>query len=718
MPHTGLAATDATVLWVEVATLLSLAWLLGLVARRLGQPPIVGSLLAGLLAGPSVFGQVWPAGFQWFRPATQLHAGVLAAVADFSLLFLLIVLGAETDLRLIRRSGRAAASVILSSLVLPLAAGCAVAAVMPAEFLGGEHDRVSFILLMAAAMSVSSLPVIARIVTEMGITRRNIGQLSIAAATVNDAVGFVVLAVAIALVGTGGAGSLILAVGGLAALVVVLVTVGQRGVDALLRRSRSEGPDISAGVAVSVVFTLIIAAIAQALGVDAALGAFLAGIVLGRSRYLPRRALDAIEWASNAVFAPLYFATAGLSVNVALLGHGSTAWWFVIAFAVAVASKFAGVAAGARVGGVPAREATGLGIVLNGRGALQVILATAGLVAGVLSPSAFTVIILMSIASSVVVPPALRRALRGWSGTLEEQERLEHEAKMTSNVVVRGQRLLLPTRGTSNSIAAARILDLAWPSESEVTLLHLATTDRDEDGVNRVRQMLEGRTVRDEATNETDVIAAILAEANLGYGAIAVGAADRTAERRVLPRPVEQLLNLSPIPLLLVRRGSAVRTENGCPVIRPRQILVPITGNAASRAGQEVAQMISRNTGAELSLMHVVTRQPGTRSASPSRSADAVLVHARRDAAGQNLSVEPIAAAAASAGDEIVAEASKRRVDLVVLGTTVRRVEDEPFLGHTVEQLLDRLTDPTVVIVVLPDAQQAVADEHIDRRAG
>lgn len=720
MGHTGLAAHDATVLWTQVSVLLALAWLLGAAAKRLGQPPIVGSLVAGLVAGPSVFGQVWPAGFAWFHPTTSVPSSVLGAVAGFALLMLLIALGAETDLPLIRSLGRSAATVTAGSLLLPLATGAAIAFALPRTFLSGSGRSASFVMLVAAAMAVSSLPVIARITAEMGITRRNVGQLSVAAATVNDVVGFLALAFAVALVSNGGPTKLLVAGGGLVVLVLVLATAGQRGLDVALRETRRSGPDIASGIAVAGVFTFVVAAVAQALGVDAALGAFLAGIIIGRSRYVAMRVLEVIRWGADAVFAPLYFATAGLSVDVTKLASLSAAAWFGVLVLVAIASKFVGVYVGGRVAGQPNREAAALGFALNGRGALQVILATAGLTAGVLSPTMFTAIILLSLVSSIVVPPALRATLKGWQGTSDEQERLAHELEMTSNVVVRGQRLLLPTRGSVNSVAAARILDLAWPEESELTLLRVGATV-DESGVANVRATLTEREVREEEAEDNDVAAAVLAEANLGYGAIGVGAAEDPHGHRLLPEFIERLLNHTPIPLVVVRRGQEP-VEQGRPLIRPRRILVPVTGNAASRAGQEVAQLVSRNTGAEMTVLHVVTRPTtsgtGSRKARARVSATAVLEESRQQARGKQLDPEVVVRDAAFSGDEIGREADRTEADLIVVGTTVRRMGDQPFLGHTVEHLLEHVCGPTIVVVVLPDAQHAAADEHIDRAAG
>ncbi|HMC72334.1 MAG TPA: cation:proton antiporter, partial [Mycobacteriales bacterium] len=251
--------------------LLGLAHLLGTAARRLGQPPIVGSLLAGLIAGPSVFGQIWPDGFHWFLPGGDIHSGALNAIAGLSLLVLLISLGAETDIPLIRSLGRPAAWVIAGSIVIPGVAGVATAYALPDDLLGAHRHRLAFALLIAGAMSVSSLPVVARIITELNMTRRNVGQLTVAGATANDGYGFLLLAVVLALVGGGGSSNLITALVGLVVLSVVVATIGRRAVDALLRRMRRHGPNPSGAIAVALVTTLILAAVSQPLGLDAAL---------------------------------------------------------------------------------------------------------------------------------------------------------------------------------------------------------------------------------------------------------------------------------------------------------------------------------------------------------------------------------------------------------------------------------------------------------------
>ena len=701
--------------------LLGLARLLGMLVRRVGQPPIVGSLLAGLLAGPSVFGQIWPSGFGWFLPSGEVHTSALHAIAGLALLILLISLGAETDLPLIRSLGRPAAWVIAGSLLIPGAAGVATAYLLPPDLLGPHHGRLAFALLVAAAMTVSSLPVVARIITELDMTRRNVGQLMVATATANDGAGFLLLALVLAIAGGGGS-DLVTALVGLVALVVFIATLGRRLVDEALRRARTDGPNPVGALSVIVLATLALAAISQALGLDAALGAFIAGIVVGGSRFVQPRSMTAVQWMSDGVFAPLYFATAGLSVDVTKLGRASTLAAFAVVLAVALSTKFGATWLGAAAARLPGRERLALGIGLNGRGAMQVILGSAGLTAGLLSTAAYTIIILTSIVSSMLVPPLLRHTLHGWEGTEEEQRRLREERELESNVVVRGQRLLLPTRGSANSFAAARILDLAWPATSEVTMLSIgANGNAGSNGngnrkgktrnLDTVRQVLDNHALTEQHVDSDHALDAILAEANLGYGIVAVGANDRT-DGRLLSPLVEQLANHSPIPLLIVRRSRDDTSDDPArPALRPRHLVVPVTGNAQSRAGQEVAHQISRNTGADVTLVHVSTR-PDASAQDPGD----VLDHAERTSVEQSVETGTVLLQGQSAGAAILEHAANSDADVIVVGTIVRRVAGRPFLGHTVEHLLEHGTHATIVVVALPDAQQASGvEEHVDR---
>ncbi len=728
---------DALVLWTQLAVLLIAARMLGRVAQRLDQPPVVGSLLAGLLLGPSVFGQVWPAGFHWFLPADGDEPRLLFAIASVSLLILLIVLGAEADLPLIRSLGTAAAAVSAGSIVLPLAVGLAAGYLVPDALVGEGARRTSFAVLLAAGLSVSSLPVVARIVSELGMERRNFAQLGVAAATANDAYGFLALAVGAALAGEGsGLGRLVLPFAGLVGLVAVLAWIGQPAVDGMLRVVRKQGPNVAGSLAVSFTATFAVAAAAQALGIDAAFGAFLAGVVLGRSRFQQSQSMEVLEDTTTAVFAPLYFATAGLQVDLTTLGDAAVAWSFVALLVVSAVAKYAGSALGAVAARLTFREASALGIALNGRGAMQVIISSAALAFGVFDTAAFTVVVLVAIVTSVGVPPLLRATVKGWRGSEEEQERLEREERLEANVVVRGQRLLLPSRGSLNSFTAAQVLDCAWPESSELTVLSIGTEAGDEPDVSPILELPSGRPVRHQHVTEGHVLEEILEEANLGYGVMAVGAVEQPSHERLLPQVIEELLNYSPIPMLVVRRGR-VESGAGLPIPRHfRNILVPVAGSAASRAGQEVAHSISLQTGADVRLLHVLTR-PETRPqrgrllrarvAPPAGSAGsagsaaegavtAVLVDAQAVAEEHGVAAVTELRRGSFAGEEVAEAVRDSGADVVVVGATVRRVGGRPFLGHTVEHVLEHVFDATVVVVVLPEvAVTKTGEGHADR---
>lgn len=707
--HIALTSHSALVLWAQVAALLATARLLGALVRRMGQPDIVGSLLAGVLLGPSVLGWIWPAAESWLVPAGPHGQGqLLGAVTGFALLILLIVLGAETDLGLLRSLGRAAATVSAGTILIPGAA-CVAAAYLLAHQLApaGQH-RLAVALAVGGALSVSSLPVVARIVIELGMSRRNVGQLSIAAATLNDVYGFGLLVAITVLTAGGGLGHLVLPLAGIVGIGVLLLVVGQRVVDEFLRRVRAGGPNVPGALTVCVVFAFGLAAVAQSVEVDAALGAFVAGIVLGRSRFQHAPAMRSLEHFTAAVFAPLYFASAGLQIDLRTLGQVGPGLTALALLAAAVLTKYAGALAGAAAAGLPRREAAALGVALNGRGAMQVIIGSAALSLGVIGSRGFTVLLVISVLTSLSLSPLLRRLVHGWPGTSDEQQRLAREEQLAGNVIIRGQRLLLPTRGSANARAAALVMDQAWPPESELTYLEIVEAA---DGARRFElPELSDRPVRSIRIDGSDVVDAILAEANLGYGVIGLGAVEHPTPGNLLPPIVSELFNRSPLPLLLVRRARGVQ-----PTGRFDHLIVPVTGTAAARAAQEVANCLSGNAGSRVDLLHVQTR-PG--AAQP--ATEAVLSEARGVA--EEHGVRPAAVTrreSPSAGDEIVRVVRERGADAVVLGTRVRRVDGHPFLGHTTEHVLEHCRGTTVIVVVMPDVGGTVAESepYADRQA-
>jgi len=698
--------------WAQLFVLLVAARSLGALARRLGQPQVIGELAAGLLLGPSVLGRVAPVLSAWLFPPDPVQRSLVGAVAWLGVLLLLLVTGFETDLTLVRRLGRTTARVAIGSLVVPLFVGLGLGLLMPEHFVGANAERSVFALFMGTALGISALPVLAAVISQLGLMRRSIAQVMIAAAMVNDLAGWLLLGIAARLAQSGEVGTwqLAISVGGVALFGLFAFTLGQRCVDWLLRGVRARGSGPRGAFTVALAAALAAGCTTQALGLEAVLGAFVAGIVLGRSKFQHDETFAMLDRLTGAFLAPIFFSTAGLRVDLGLLAEPEIALWGVWVLLAASISKFGGAYLGGWFAGLPARERVALGAGLNARGAVEIVIATVGLSVGVLSGSSYAVIVLMAMATSIAAPPILRLALRGWRGTEEEQLRLERERMLSDNVLVRATRILLPSHGGPNSLLAARIVDLAWPREVEVTLLS-AGADVPPEDLARVRGALAERPVVHEHVANRTTLGAILDHAGLGYGVMAVGATDVRVAGRLVSPVIDELLGVSPLPVVMVRRGAR---ENLDAPPDYRRILVPATGTAPGRAAQEMAYQIASRTGAHVLIAHVVTHAPerrgiaypawgeGTQIDERADVALQVLEEARDFAARMGVHAETVIRAGVAPSEEILALARERQVDLLVVAANLRQLSGRPFLGHGAEDLLARCEATTVIVTAPP----------------
>ena len=702
------------VFWTQLLVLVAVARICGSLMRRINLPSVIGQLAAGVILGPSIFGRVWEDGFEWFLPEDEISSGALFAVSWLGVALLLVTAGFETDLGLIRRLGRAAALVTGFSLVVPLLGGLAVGFLLPDSFVGAESDRTVFALFVAAALSVSALAVIAKILSELGLMRRDFGQITVAAGMANDVVGWVMLAVFTGFASSGSVsvGAVLETVLGLALFLAIAMTLGQRVVDRALRWVRRDGTNIAGAMSV-VVFTMLIYGVAtQALGIEAVLGAFVAGVVLHRSRFQQPEVLHHVESLTTSFLAPIFFATAGLRVDLGLLGQDDALAWAGVVLAVAIVAKFAGAYIGARLAGQSKRAAVALGAGLNARGALEIVIASVGLSLGVFNETAYTVIVIVPLVTSVFAAISLRITVRDWLGSEDEQERLEREEALSRNLVVKSSRILLPSQGEPASIAAAQLVQFAWPKEAPATIVSVSPDGRWPD-VSVVEAVLDEREVDHRQVRGDDIAGEILAESLLGCGVIAVGVAARHEGQLYSPMVDELLLNAT-LPLVIVRRARGL--DRPLPAAFSR-VIVPVTGTRSSRSAQEVAFSISAQLGTEVVLTHVFHRTSPLprifgrrgREEDPSMAvADQLITGATTLAADSGLTPRTLIRESASAGTALVDAARSETADLVVLGAQLRNVDGRPFLGHRVETVLEQ-SDATVVVVAHPRASRREA---------
>ena len=398
---------------LQLVVLLLTARGLGEGMRVLDVPPVVGELLAGVLLGPSVLGVLFPALQQALFPVNQTQSDVLGAEAWIGVLFLMIVTGLETDLNLILRKGKTALIVSLGGIIVPFLSGFGLGMILPEDFLMNPSQRLIFSLFMATAMSISAVPVIAKVLMDLQLIRRDIGQLILAAGMTDDTIGWILLAVVSGLVtqGTFNALGMLRAILSALLFITFALTVGQVLVNQIFRWVDDHISGPSASLSTLIVLALGAAAITHALGIEAVLGAFVTGILVTQSRHFHRGAGHALEIITVSFLAPIFFASAGLKVNLAQLLHPRIFLVGLGVLTIACGGKFIGAYLGARLGALSHWEGLAMGSGMNARGAMEIIVATIGLSLGVLNPPMYSIIVMVAIVTSLMAPPLLRWTL-------------------------------------------------------------------------------------------------------------------------------------------------------------------------------------------------------------------------------------------------------------------------------------------------------------------
>uniref|UniRef100_UPI0034DF237C cation:proton antiporter n=1 Tax=Streptomyces flavofungini TaxID=68200 RepID=UPI0034DF237C len=421
-PVPPIAAHSLLVFLLQVGVLLLFALLLGRLAARCGLPAIVGELGAGVLLGPTLFARLAPDAAGWLLPADPAQTHLLDAVGQLAVLLLVGLTGIEMDLRMIRRRGATALRVSTAGLLVPLALGIGLGFPL-ARLLGiGAADRRMFVLFLGVAMCVSAIPVIAKTLMDMNLIHRDVGQLTLAAGMVDDTVGWLLLSVVSAMtVGGLTAGALGHAVGALLLVIVVAVLLGRPLVRHALRLC--EGSD-QRTVSTAAALIVLAAAGTQALGLEAVFGAYLCGMLIGSSGAFDRVRTASLRLVVLAVLAPVFFAPAGLRIDLRALAEPAVLAAALIVLATAVLGKFAGAYIGARLSRLSRWEALALGAGMNARGVIEVIVAMVGLRLGILDTRTYTIVVLVAVVTSVMAPPLLKAAMRRIDSTREEELRL------------------------------------------------------------------------------------------------------------------------------------------------------------------------------------------------------------------------------------------------------------------------------------------------------
>ncbi|HEY2037062.1 MAG TPA: cation:proton antiporter, partial [Steroidobacteraceae bacterium] len=321
--HPSELGASAAIFLSQIVVLLLVGRLLGELLSRWGQPPIMGQLLAGIVLGPSVFGHIFPGGEAILFPHAAPQRAMLDGVAQLGVLLLLLLTGMETDLSVMRHSGRAAINVSLAGIALPFAVGIVAIELLPAQMLVKPDQRLLLALFIGTALAVSSVKIVAALVRELGFVRRTVGQIILAAAIIDDAIGWIIISVLLGLAqhGSVDVGGVLRSVLGTLAFLAFSITVGRRLVFHVIRWTNDNFVSELPVITVILVIMGAMALVTNVIGVQTVLGAFVAGILIGESPILTRHIEEQLRGLIVALFMPVFFGLAGLTTNVGSLAR-------------------------------------------------------------------------------------------------------------------------------------------------------------------------------------------------------------------------------------------------------------------------------------------------------------------------------------------------------------------------------------------------------------
>ena len=697
-----LTSVDLLRFLLEFILLLVSARGLGEVARRLSQPQVIGELLGGVVLGPSLLGALAPGLFAAVFPAQGAQPLILQLLAQFGVILLLLLSGIEVDVDLVRRKVKPALLVAVGGLVVPFLCGYGLAALLPAILVGHIQDRSVFALFMATAMSISAIPVIVKILLDMDLMRRDVGQLTLAAGVINDAAGWFLLAM-VAGIATARAlplGSVALSVFGTLAFAAFCFTVGYRLIRILVNWVDDHFGGGSATLTVVLVVGLGGAAVTQALHVEAFLGAFLVGVQLSRIPRVARTARHQLEAVTLGVFAPVFFAAAGLKVDLPALASPTLVGVLFAVIGVACVGKFVGTYLGARVAGVSPWLSAALGSGMNARGAVEIIVATVGLQLGVLTVPMYSIIVAMAVVTSVLAPSLLRFTLRRAPADPQEQERLEREGRESRSFLHGLRRMLVPVRdGRYAMVAGEVVAHLAGARVVEAVALHIRalresggapTATPPAETAGDVKVQWQHRV----ASGADGIARGILAEAARGYDLLVLGAATGRPGSGLFGAVADAVVRDTPC-ATLVLRAPRWRQDG----VRLRRILLPTAGTRGDLRVAEFALALALGTSAEVLTLHVVdalalTEPLDSRALAAMRAADEhgwqATAAVRRLGEGLGVTVrrEVRVRSGSAVGDDIVKSSAADGCDLILMHAERRAASQELYCGRTVEQVL------------------------------
>lgn len=409
-----LAHADVVQLLMQLGIMLIAGRMLAEVARKFGQPAVIGEIIAGVLLGPTILGMLEPTWFESLFPTPSGAGIVLSGIVQVSVVMLLFIAGLEVDLHIVWQQGKQAIATSFMGLIIPFAFGFVFPYFFP-EFFGiaSHQDRIVFALFMGTAMAISALPVIVRILMDLNMFKSRMGMLVVASAMVDDVIGWMIFSVILGMIGRGSSMPLWNTILLTAGFTAFMLTIGRGMLNRVLPWVNKKMAWPGGVLSLSLALCFLAAAFTEYIGIHAIFGAFIMGVALGDSEHFSERAKEIVHQFINNIFAPLFFVSIGLRVN--FITNFDLVLTLIILF-IAFAGKIAGAGLGTRLGGFSWKESLAAGFGLNARGAMEIILGLIALENGLINERVFVSLVIMALVTSMTSGPLMKWSLsRNWT---------------------------------------------------------------------------------------------------------------------------------------------------------------------------------------------------------------------------------------------------------------------------------------------------------------
>lgn len=452
------------ILLLQIITIIFFARTFGFIFNKLGQPSVIGEIIAGVFLGPSVVG-MWFPGFSAFLFPPQ-SLGNLQFLSQVGLVLFMFVIGMELDLKVIKTKANDAIIISHASIIVPFGLGMLLAYYLYEQFAPTGINFISFSLFMGIAMSITAFPVLARIIHERNLTKTKLGALALTCAAIDDITAWCILATVIAIVKAGSVAASFFTI----FLAIVFVFVMLKVVQPFLKKMGeiySNKEVLSLNIVAAIFGILLISSfIAEIIGIHALFGAFLAGVIMPPAVSFRRIIIEKTESVSLGMLLPLFFVFTGLRTQITLLNEGHLWQVCALIISVAVAGKFLGSTFAARIIGQSWRDSLAIGALMNTRGLMELIVLNIGYDLGILTPEVFAMMVLMALFTTFMTGPSLD--LINYFFTIEKDENI--------NVQKQKFRILL---SFANPLSGKKIIRLAnlisgySKATTEITALHV-----------------------------------------------------------------------------------------------------------------------------------------------------------------------------------------------------------------------------------------------------